>query len=159
MVKYYSAVNLLPDDLVFLSIMLIIKSISIVERVPRIAPAIMSVGKCTKRNILEKPMRTASTYAAHPAFLFHKKIARAAANDEDVCPDGNENSSGLGMSIGTVVKMLQGLTRPTRFLITNSPVIRQKAMDAREIRPNFLDFLKHSIITEISIQINPFSPR
>ena len=60
------------------------------QTTPIIIPAIMSVGKCTKRYILENEIIAAKTNAAIPYFRLFFNIAVAEANEEKVCPEGNE---------------------------------------------------------------------
>ena len=57
---------------------------------PTTIPPNISVGKCTKRYILLKPISDANTRAATPAFLLHINIDTAAAKEAPVCPDGKE---------------------------------------------------------------------
>lgn len=74
-------------------------------------PARTSVGKCTYKYILEKPIRIASTKAGIQIFFSPaKNNAVTAASEDDVCPDGKEYPSGRGINSCTVVFISHGLS-------------------------------------------------
>lgn len=57
---------------------------------PNIAPARMSVGKCTNKYILENAIIQVRIRAIVPSFLSSWKITKEAITEDVVCPDGNE---------------------------------------------------------------------
>ena len=57
---------------------------------PRMIPPRISVGKCTKRYILEKAIRRAVTAENIPKIRLFLMITADDITEERVCPDGNE---------------------------------------------------------------------
>ncbi len=83
-------------------------------------------------------MITANKNAAIPYLLFQYVIETAAANEENVCPDGNEKSVGMEMSISTSGWRQQGRGRATACFNKPFPKIRQRSRDKITMTPYFL---------------------
>ena len=126
---------------------------------PIIAPTITSDGKCTYKYKRENAIKTAKIYAKTPNLRLAYLRLSAAANDETVCPDGNEKSWGIEISKGTSGLIQHGLGRATSGFKVKLQIINPAKRDNKTNHPFFRCFGKNIRIIPDKIQIAPEFPK
>lgn len=123
-------------------------------------PAITSVGKCTYKYSLENAINDAVIMAnGVSGFNLQSKTENAAANDEEVCPDGNEKSVGFCIIISAMAFNSNGRGRAVRFFNIIFENNKLNISDSAMTIPVLRCFLVHSRMRVRIIQSIPADPR
>jgi hypothetical protein len=93
-----------------------------------------------------------------PQVLLYNKRTVAAANDDIVCPDGNEKSVGRGIKSAISGRISQGLILATRCFNETLPIRTHKIKENAIIKPVCLCFLNNKRRIDIKIQTAPKFP-
>ena len=118
----------------------------------------------TKVNLLgielENPIIPARITEGSPSFFGScLKKTDAAAKELAVCPEGKENSEGIGTIICNSLNVANGLGRCTIFLIILLLIIKDNNNATALVIPTFLVFLGIINRTVATIQIIPPFPK